>query len=228
MKLLFLLLILGIQAQAAPVFNQNMAADGTFVTIWPDHKDPNHFYFAPNFMRIALDASETPKFQFTQFETGNCSSRWARRMGYCHYKALITSLLVAGYEMEQLNQAQEGIRKIRPQARFSPIPFITSKVEFGDTLNKFIDEHECSPRAGQAADQIPCTITFNSNGIYYLMPFLNAGKILPIKFVYTISGVKELADGSFEDAMLDHGLTVNLGGEVLINHPDLNGGFLWD
>ena len=226
--IIFFALLLSIPSFAAPVLNKNMAAEGTFVTIWPDHANPDQFYFAPNFMKIASDNGHNPKFHFTQYRSGSCDSRWDIRRGYCHHKALITSLLVAGYESKQLADAQSGILKIRPKARFSAIPFISSRVEFGTTLVDFIDSNDCSPRAGQAADEIPCNITLNRRGITNLMPFLNSGRILPFKFIYQIAGVIEGADGQFKNESLDYGLTVNLGGEILINHPELDTPFLWE
>lgn len=228
MKLLILLLAIMSEAYSAPVLNKNMAAEGTFVTIWPDHQNPDHFYFAPNFMKLATDGQNNVKFHFTQYRSGSCDSRWDVRRGYCHHKAMITSLMVAGYESKQLQQAQAGILKLRPKARFSAIPFLSSKVEFGTTLEVFIDEHDCSPRAGQAADEIPCSLTLNKRGIQNLMPYLNSGSTLPFKFIYKIAGVIEGANGLYRDESLDYGLTVNLGGEVLIKHPELDVPFLWE
>lgn len=216
------------EARAVPVLNKNMAADGTFVTIWPDHIDPDQFYFAPNFMKIASEGQNSVNFHFTQYRTGSCDSRWNIKRGYCHNKAMITSLMIAGYEAGQLAQAQAGIKTLRPNARFSAIPFLRSKVDFGTTLKEFIDHHDCSPRAGQAADEIPCSITLNKNGISKLMPFLNSGKILPFKFIYKISGVIEGANGQYKEESLDYGLTVKLGGEMLIKHPELDVPFLWE
>lgn len=226
--LIFLMVLYSSNIFSAPILNKNMAADGTFVTIWPDHVNPDHFYFAPNFMKIPIDQRNQPKFHFTQYRSGNCDSRWSIRRGYCHHKALITSLLVAGYDAQQLAQAQSGILKIRPKARFSAIPFISSHVEFGTNLNEFIDQHECAPQAGQAADEIPCMITLNRKGVTNLMPFLNLGRVLPFKFIYKISGVIEGADGKYKDEILNYGLTVNLGGEMLNKHPELDVPFLWE
>lgn len=227
MKLLLLTLLFCSHTWAVPVLNRNMAAEGTFVTIWPDHANPDQFYFAPNFMKISVDAKLVPKFHFTQYQTGRCG-RFGGALGGCKSKALLSTLMVAGFELEQLTIAQNGIRKLRPQARFSAIPFLSSEVNFGETLISFIDGHECAPKAGQAADEIPCTITFNRRGISKLMPFLNKGRILPFKFIYKISGVIEDGEGKFEKTTLNYGLTVNLGGEMLVNHPELNVPFLWE
>ncbi len=220
MKYLWLFFIMT-QAWAVPVLNRNMAAEGTFVTIWPDHKDPDHFYFAPNFMKISVDENKTAKFHFTPYTTGSCG-RLGGAFGSCKKRALLTTLLTAGYELEQLQLAQAGIRKQRPQARFSAIPFLASEVQFGDSLSIFIENHECAPKAGQAADEIPCTLTFNKRGIAKMVPFLDQGRIIPFKFIYKISGLLENGEGNFEMTTLNYGLTVNLGGEMLVNHPDLN------
>ncbi len=229
MKFLILItLLISFHALAVPVLNKNMAAEGTLVTIWPDNANPDHFYFAPNLMKIASDKTGAPKFHFTQYKSGSCNRRRDYRTGRCQFKALITSLLEAGYESKQLIEAQEGILKLRPNARFSSIPFVSSRVEFATTLSEFIDTHDCSPKAGQAADQIPCNITLNKKGITNLMPFLNAGRVLPFKFIYQIAGVIEGASGEFIKETLDYGLTVNLGGEMLNKHPDLNEAFLWE
>jgi hypothetical protein len=40
--------------------------------------------------------------------------------------------------------------------------------------------------------------------------------------------VEEGANGKYQDETLDYGLTVNLGGEKLIKHPDLDVLFLWE
>lgn len=220
MKALLLTLLMISTAHAVPVLNRNLAAEGTLITIWPDHADPDHFYFAPNFMKIATDRHNKVKFHFTEYTTGNCSA-FGRRLGTCQNRALLTSLLMAGYEDKQLKEAQEGIKKLRPNARFSAIPYLASKVEFDETLKRFVDEHSCSPLAGQAADEVPCSITFNSRGVKKLKPFLNDGKIIAFHFIYKISGLVEGRSSEFVEQQLDYGLTVNLGGEMLVNHPEL-------
>lgn len=220
MKFFILLSLLSTQLWAVPVLNKNMAAEGTLVTIWPDHRDPDQFYFAPNFMQISLDLKKNAKFHLTEYYVGRCG-RLGSSIGACKRKALLTTLFVAGFEENQLKTAELGIRKLRPQARFSAIPFLGSEVEFGETLGPFIDDHECAPKAGQAADEIPCSITLNNRGIEKLSAYLAQGKILPFKFLYKISGVIDDGSGHFSLTSLDYGLTVNLGGEMLINHPDL-------
>ncbi len=214
--LLSLLFLMSTTSYAVPVLNENIAAEGTLITIWPDHKDPNHYYFAPNMMNISKDKNSDPKLHFTEF-LSNCN--FTRR---CSVKGMLNVFFVAGYREDQLRDAQAGILKINPKARFSPIPFLSSKVEFGKVLSTFVDHHDCSPRAGQAADEVPCSLVLNSRGLKTLVPYLREGKIFPFKFFYRISGVLSLGDGSFKDEMLDYATTVNLGGDVLIGHTDLN------
>lgn len=215
MKFLLLTLMLASgMLKAAPVLNANMAAEGTLLTIWPDHQDPNHFYFAPNLLKLAVDEKGQAKFHLTRYQA-NC------RLGRCDKMAMVTALFETSYREEQLKAAQAGILKLKPQARFSVIPFLGSRVEFGKTLAPFIVEHDCAPHAGQAADEVPCTMNFNPKGVNTLVDFLSEGKILPFKFFYKISGVLQEADGKFSNQSLEFALTVNLGGEILLNHQDL-------
>jgi len=199
---------------ALPVFNQNMAAEGTLVTIWPDHIDPNHFYFAPNLMKLSMTERGIVKFNLTKYFS-NC------RFRLCNVKALLNAFFIAGYKQDELKIAQDGILKRFPKAIFSPIPYISSRVEFGNTLDPFIDQEDCSPIAGQASDEVPCSLTLNGRGIKTLIPRLNEGKVFPFKFYYKISGVLNLANDQYKDYNLDYAIVVNLGSEMLINHEDL-------
>lgn len=214
MKLILFLLMISAPIWGAPVLNNNMAAEGTLITIWPDHEDANHFYFAPNSMKIAASENGKPKFHLTRYQD-NC------RFGRCDKKAFVSALFETSYQLEQLKAAQAGILKLRPGARFSVIPFQGSRVEFGKTMSPFIVEHDCSPKAGQAADEVPCTMNFNPKGVNTLVDYLGQGKVLPFKFFYKLSGVIQEAEGKFRNEALDFGITVNFGGEILIGHEDL-------
>lgn len=218
MKYAIALLLMMNSAIAAPILNRNMAAEGTLVTIWPDHVDPDHFYYAPNAMKISKDAEGKVNFNLTTYRVGSCGYLHIKK---CYQKAFLSVLLSASYETQQLTEAQTGIRKIRPNARFSPVPFLSSQALFGETIRVFIDGHDCAPKAGQAADEVPCTMTLNANGLYTLRPYLAEGKILPMKFVYEIAGVVEGANGQFTNERLNYGLAVKIGGEELIGHDDL-------
>lgn len=227
MKSLLTLLLFMSVAHAAPVLNVNMAAEGTLVTIWPDHKNPDHFYFAPNFMTIAFNKNLEPEFNMVQYQTGNCG-RIGRRLGKCISHAMMSAQFIAGYEHQQLLEAQAGIKKLRPQARFSAIPFMGSKVDFGDILSEFVTKELCSPLAGQAADKIPCHLVLNRRGMEELIPFLNDGSVISFQLVYEIAGVIDVGGGVYEEDVLKYGLSVNLGGEMLAKHPSLDKPFVWE
>lgn len=202
-------------ASGAPVLNLNQAAEGTLITIWPDHLDPNHFYFAPNLISLSEDKTGKAKFNVITYK-GSCNIR--RR---CKRRAMVIAFFKAGYLSEQLALAQTGIRKRYPQARFSAIPFMSSRVVFGKSLRPMIYSHECSPQGGQAADEVPCTITLNGRGIKSLLPNLNEGKPVPFNFFYKIRGVAQEADGGYRNEDLEYSISVNLGGPILMGHDDL-------
>lgn len=222
MKYIFLLLASITSAHAIPVLNQNAAGNATSVTIWPDHADPNQFYFAPSSIRIS-EQNGSPRFGFVEYRV-HCN-RFGRN---CQSKALVTSILRADFEHQELADAQALIRKSRPQARFSVIPMFEGEVEFIETVAHFVDRHECVPRAASAADDIPCSLVLNRKGIEAMKPYLASGKVIPLQFTYKLMGVSLKPNNTFEEMTIRYGIAVNLGGDELINHPDLLGPNIWD
>ncbi len=217
MKNFFLLTFLMTStAFALPVFNRNVASSGNLVTIWPDHLDPNQFYFAPNMMMLALKSNGKPKFNVTYFKN-ECEG-----LKICKKKAMINAFFIADMNRLELIAAKESISKRIPGARFSPAPFMESRVEFGLALDAFVEKHDCAPSAGQTSDEVPCSITLNKTGIKTLIPYLNDGKIVPFKFFYKMSGVLQNAAGQYTDSSMDYSIAVNLGGDILISNDDLN------
>jgi len=209
-------------ALAIPVLNQNAAGNSRIIVIWPDSVDADLFYFAPSAVRISKTNEGTAKFSLVQYRT-NCT----RFTNNCQSKALLTTLFVANYLDEEIKLAQDAIRRHRPQARFSTIPFTSGKLDFIETAAVFIDKHDCDPLSGQAIDEIPCSLTLNRKGMTVLMPRFARGETLPLKFNYTIEGVLARPDNKFETAKIKYGVAVYLGGEELADHPDLVQRFIW-
>lgn len=217
MKLFFVLgLITSLNVFAVPVLNSNVSISGKTITIWPDHKNPNQFYFAPNRMELALDKDGKPQLSVIDYKVGAC--RWGRR---CERKLLLTTYFEAAYRDSDLEDTKAKIMATNPKANFSPVPFISSQVQFGTTLYPFIDEHNCSPMGGQASDLVPCTIVLNAKGINRLIPTLAEGKMLAFNFSYKILGAIEGASKEFRDFEAEYSIAVNLGGEALIGMEEL-------
>lgn len=215
MKTLILTLFFVHSAYALPVFNKNAAGLGSNIIIWPDHLDPNHFYFAPS--TIAHSELKGDKaFSFIEYKTG--CNRFGRN---CSTKAMLSSILKAQFQQMDLESAQNEIRKTKPLARFAVVPMLNGRVEFSQSLLPFIDNHSCSPYTAQASDEIPCSLTLNFKGIRTLKPMLMEGKVLPMKFQYEILGLQEIEGGKYVDAKIDLGLSVQIGGDITVNHPDL-------
>ncbi len=215
MKTFLLLLLTLNSAFALPVLNQNAAGIGSKVIIWPDHADPNHFYFAPSSVGHAAELG-AGSFSFIEY-TNDCN-RFGRN---CQKKGLLNAILKAQFDDANLLAAQEQIRKLKPQARFAVVPMFNGRVEFNQSLTTFIAHHSCSPNTAQANDLIPCSLTLNSRGLRTIKPMLLEGDVLPLKFNYQISGVQEIEGKKYVDATIDLGLAVQLGGEVTLQHPDL-------
>lgn len=215
MKSLLLALLISVPVLAAPVLNLNVAAEGSKIMIWPDHADPDQFYFAPSAIRLSR-GQEGAKFHLTKYRTG-CS---IGGIG-CRSKGMINSLLIADYLDDELHQAQQGVLRLRPRARFSTIPMFDGEVIFSGTTRAFIDRHDCSPRTGQPSDEIPCGLTLNKRGLRTIVPMLNEGKTLVFQFQYRLKGVSQLNTGAYEQATTIYGVAVGLGGEELKGHQDL-------
>lgn len=215
-KIFGIALLLAFQSvTAAPVLNHNMASAGNNITIWPDHKDPDQFYFAPTIMKLAKDSSGKAAFHGFEFED-NC-----RMIRGCRRKFLMTSYFEAGYRNQEFQEAKSKIQQLRPKARFSPIPFMGSSVDFGTVLTPFIDTHNCSAMGGQSTDVLPCTIVLNEKGIRNLVPNLLGGGLVAFNYRYKILGVVDVGAAQFKEAEKEYSIAVNLGGEDLKNHPDL-------
>jgi hypothetical protein len=202
-------------ASAVPVLNRNVSTTGSTITIWPDHKDPNQFYYAPTRMRVALKDGR-PLITAVDYYEGSC--RWGRR---CERRMLLTTFFEAAYNESDLNDTQRKILTMNPNANFVPVPFISSQVQFGTTLASFIEEHNCSPVGGQTADLVPCTIVLNQQGVYRLLPALQQGKLLAFNFTYKLMGAVESASGQFKDFETEYSIAVNLGGEAFVGLEEL-------
>lgn len=214
--ILLLTLFTSFSSFAVPVFNRNVSTSGNSITIWPDHKDPNQFYYAPTRMNIALDEVGKAQFNIIDYTTGRC--RFGRN---CERKLLMTTYFESVYKDDDIKTTKEKILLSNPKANFSPVPFISSQVVFGTALLPFIEEHNCAPMGGQAADLVPCTIVLNSKGIHKLLPSLAQGKRLAFNFTYKLFGVVENANSTFKDYEVDYAIAVNLGGDVLVGLPEL-------
>lgn len=203
-------------AHGAPVLNRNSGTTGNSITIWPDHKDPNQFYYAPTRMNISVDDNNKARLNVIDYTVGSC--RWGRN---CSRKILLSTYFESAYREEDLKNTKSKILSINPKANFVPVPFLSSQVVFGTTLLPFIDEHNCSPIGGQASDLVPCSIVLNHTGINRLLPRLANGGVLAFNFVYKIFGVVESATNSYRDFEAEYAIAVNLGGESMVGIPEL-------
>jgi hypothetical protein len=208
---LVLCLLNSFSSFAVPVINRNVSSTGSSVTIWPDHKDPHQFYYAPTRMNVALDKDGRPQLAVIDYNEGSC--RWIRR---CSRRMLLSTYFEAAYNELDLKAAKDKILSTNPKANFVPVPFVSSQVEFGTALSAFIDEHNCAPAGGQASDLVPCTIILNEKGILRLLPLLSQGKMLAFNFSYRIMGAVESASGQFRDYETEYSIAVNLGGQMFI------------
>lgn len=220
MKTLFIFLFTISTAFALPVLDENRASGGGLVTIWPDHQDKNRFYFAPNELLMSEDERGRLNFSYKEYQVGRCFLWVDRARGYCHTKALVSTIFSPVYLKEEVEKSFQELKKKNPKASLLPISFQKSKLIFPSSLNsRLVDEHDCDPITGQMGDEVPCQMTLNFRGIRVLKDLLMEGRVIPLTYEYQIRGVVH-SDEGFKEKVMNFGIATKLGDTRLMNHPD--------
>lgn len=208
-------LMLSSSLYAAPVVNKNISTKGSLVTIWPDHLDPDQFYFAPKSLKLSQEEDGSVKFNAFKYKTPGCGL-----LSRCH-NAHISSFYRADFADHDLDEQISVIRQTKPKARFSPVSYMISKVNFSKLLAPFIVDHECDGYGGQAMDEVSCSMILNKKGIKEIISRFNNRRPVVFHFDYTISGVVEGENPRYRNEDRTYSVSVNMAGDDLFNHPDL-------
>jgi hypothetical protein len=201
---------------AAPIVNKNIATKGSKVTIWPDHLDSNQFYYAPKSLKLAKDENGKVMFNAFEYKMPGCGLLKQCRLMY------MNSFFEVDFAEKDLNDQIAAIMQSQPKAKFSPIAYMESVVIFSNLLKPFIADHNCASRGGQAMDLVPCGLILNKKGIEKIAMMLSEGLPVTFNFNYTISGVVEGENPRYRNEERIYSVGVNMGGEDLIHHPDLD------
>jgi len=144
---------------AAPIVNKNIATKGSLVTIWPDHLDPDQFYYAPKSLKIAKEEDGTLKFNAFDYKMPGCGLLTKCKNIY------ISAFYEADFADKDLDEQIAVIKQTKPKARFSPVSYMESKVNFSKLLYPWVRDHECDGKGGQAMDEVSCGMILNGKGI---------------------------------------------------------------
>ena len=195
---------------AIPVINENVANSGV-MTIYPDHKDPNRYYIAPNVVMIAKNARGVPVFSY--YDT---------RKGFFKTIGIMQMTLVPAYTHDQFESAKAAILQKNPNAVFSGVPFVRSDLVLTGDLPSIISENRCNHIAGLIGQQQSCVLELTNNGRYLFKKSIKHRLLFAtLQFQYTIQAVRLLADGKYQDTEITHGIAVVIDGDQLADYPRL-------
>lgn len=203
-------LCMNVAAEAIPVMNENVANSGV-MTIYPDHQDPHRYYVAPNVVMIATNQKGIPYFSYAEY-----------RRKLIYKVGVISMTLVPAYTREELEIAKSEILKKDPQAEFSGVPFIGSSLALNGALPELITSNECNHAAGLIGQEQGCSFVLTDKGRGFFLKALERRSLFTtLQFEYQVQAVLRLANGSFQDAVIQHGVAVRIDGDQLSQHPHL-------
>ncbi len=202
------LLMFSCSSMALPILNES-AATNSYVTFYPDHEDPNLYYFAPNKLGIMLDDSGIPLFNYI------AGKSWGKHI------ASVTVILDIGQFRNEIEVAKANVLAGNSAAKFAPLPLKRSRVSIGEN-RRFISWQQCEHTTGRFEDPVGCSFGLKSKGAQTVLKMLKNGQgTLNLSFEYRFSGLEVQADGSLEKARREFSVQGLLGGEVLSRYPQL-------
>lgn len=203
-------LLLSNMAMAIPIVNENVANRG-MIMIYPDHADANRFYIAPNVVKISMNEEGIPNFSYDEY-----------RKHLFTLVGVIQMTLMPAYTQADLKQAEAEILVKNPKAEFSGLPFIESQLEMSGDLPQIIAGHECNHKAGVVGQEQACSMILTSRGRYLFLSAMERKTIFTtLQFSYSFAGVVKLADGTYRDQMIQHGIAARIDGAQLGDFPNL-------
>lgn len=138
---------------AMPVLNKNAAVDGSLVTIWPDHKIKDLYYYAPSSLRGS----------YREVSEGNLSGMLMQNVS------------------EDTLQSMNALLKTNPQAWFEPVPMKNVQVSVPEIYANVLTESKC--RSLQDALLVACDIQLDPETSHRVLPLLrNPGLIIEFRY----------------------------------------------
>ena len=210
--LITLTLLIINNANGAPIINDNAAINSGFITMYPDHKDPNHFYLAPNVVTIAQDEYGRPNFTFTEYKNNIFSAK----------RGIIQMTLLPAYRNEDFEQAKQIVLTKNPKAYFSALPFIRSELKLTGDIDPLIEDQQCNHVAGLVGQEQSCVIMLSPLGRKTFLNAVNQKKIfMTLQFKYEIEGFIEIDQGKYESQTVKFGVGAIIDGKLIAGHPEL-------
>ena len=208
-KILLLALFLSFGAHALPILNESVATNSIY-TIYPDSENQNLYYISPNFMSVALDEDGIPLFNYTEY-----------KVGFRRYQANIQMVMRVQNYQEELRVAKETVLSNNPNAKFALTPFASSQIEFDDKFKSAITDHSCNHMGGEYSAEQSCILVLSNLGRNIFKNNIRKRLTLVMNFKYRILGVNRMADDTFSNTERIFKIAARVGGDVLLDYPDL-------
>jgi len=117
------------------------------VSVAPDDKDPNLYYFFPNHFGLAQNPTNNMKL-FSYIE--KCENFWCFST-----PAYVNTIFEAGVS-PQLTQKLAEIKKANPNAKFTPIPILSSSFFKTNVFNVLLSGVACQEQGNLLGQQLAC------------------------------------------------------------------------
>jgi hypothetical protein len=130
--------------------------------------------------------------------------------------------LMPAYTQEDLGAAKAEILAKDPEATFSGVPFMNSALTLNGVLPELISSNECNHVAGLIGQEQACSFVLTSKGRMFFLKALERKTLFTtLQFDYEVQALIRLADGSFQDKVIHHGVAVRIDGAQLAKFPRL-------
>jgi hypothetical protein len=192
---LLLALFLSVNASALPVLRETVGdvSDG-YVTLYPDHQDPNLFYFLPNQMEFAVDRSTgLPSFSLSTY--GIEQTNLANSFG------LMSFVFRPGVSDDVKNQINIFKSK-NPSARVAPLPVGESYMTIGESrkgvpvpaMASIFEYWDLPPFGGLLETEVGGNAKLTGVGAKLLVNSIKSPLLATLNSCYTIEGVTPMMD----------------------------------
>ena len=197
-----------VNANALPVMNDNVSTS-KMVTMYKDHIDKNKFYIAPNFMGLVIGENNVPLFSYNEYKK-NIFKR----------KAIVQSILETKFN-DDIEVAITELKKRNAKASIHTLPFLESKMKFGEVLNELIEQSDCDNYGAQIGAQMSCSFRLSPRGRNLFKRQIKDNIIITMTYEYTISGCILDAKNICQPERFKYGVAAYLGGGELMKFPQL-------
>jgi hypothetical protein len=173
-------------AQAAPIFSESEAyRKAQILTLYPDSRNPNKFYFIPNSSGFARMENGLPAFGFTY---------WGLKPDNAEAGAYMTFTTRLAMDPQQREALTEFLQE-HPRAEIAVVPIQSSMIGLntssasGIPLSKFFEEWNLPERGGRAEDEVGANTMMTKLGAKVMLKAIENPQALKLDYCYKVQGL---------------------------------------